>query len=459
MTAERRDRIVIIGAGFSGTLVAVNLLRACRDRTLEIALIERSLPCGRGLAYRTWDDNLLLNVPAGNMSALADDPGHFLRHCAGIDPAFGSSSFVSRRIYGDYLEDTLAEARRNSAASLRRVHDEAVAIQRRSDGGFEVRLASGDSLRADKVVLSFGHLPPTRPVFFPSDDAGGHCVSDPWATDVPDGVPVLLVGTGLTAVDMLFRLNARDRSRRIVLLSRHGLLPQPHRPVAAPPPPSATLPAFIASDAPPTVRRVLRALRDEVARREAAGGNWRDVVNELRSHTPSLWRALSSEERRRFLRHVVTYWDIHRHRAAPSAHLRLQRLIDEQRVEVLAGRILKCRAEGSTLRVTLSRRKSNATFELAVGAVINCTGLSGDVAKATAPLLRQLLADGFVTADALRLGLEVTEDYRPIAADGRPAAGLFYVGPMLRARDWEAIAVPELRVHAARLAQALVECA
>ena len=67
--------------------------------------------------------------------------------------------------------------------------------------------------------------------------------------------------------------------------------------------------------------------------------------------------------------------------------------------------------------------------------------------------LRSQLA---VRVDSMGLGLAVGEGYRLQKADGSLHARVRYVGPLLKAQWWEATAVPELRVHAAALAQALV---
>ena len=152
-------------------MTAVHLLRAAEGETLatralEILLVERRSRFGRGLAYHTWDDNLLLNVPAGNMSALADDPGHFVEFLRDIDPAFNAASFVSRRIYGDYLEHTLRSAERAGKARLTRIVGEVRAVTPRVGAGHAVRLADGTSHDVDAVVLALGHFPPL-PFFMP----------------------------------------------------------------------------------------------------------------------------------------------------------------------------------------------------------------------------------------------------------------------------------------------------
>ena len=72
-----RPSIAIVGAGFSGTLLALHLLRRCPP-TVRVALIERNGAFGRGQAYASGNPNHLLNVPAGRMSAFNDRPGDFL---------------------------------------------------------------------------------------------------------------------------------------------------------------------------------------------------------------------------------------------------------------------------------------------------------------------------------------------------------------------------------------------
>jgi uncharacterized NAD(P)/FAD-binding protein YdhS len=157
--------ITIVGGGFCGALTAVNILRQNPEESIRIILIDRGTRPGRGLAYGTWDDNFLLNVPAGNMSALADDPNHFVGFCQNIDPAFNSATFASRRIYGDYLELTLRqEAERNGGASLEQVHGEVIAVRQQPRNNiYQIDLANGRSIGSDQVVLALGHFPPSNP--------------------------------------------------------------------------------------------------------------------------------------------------------------------------------------------------------------------------------------------------------------------------------------------------------
>jgi uncharacterized NAD(P)/FAD-binding protein YdhS len=157
----------------------------------RITLIERNSPFGPGLAYATGNPNHLLNVPAGRMSAFADQPHHFLDWLACQSPQFldgvrpTEAAFVPRRLYGAYLRHLLNTAR----GSLETLHDSVVAIQ---DG--VLRLASGHTIGADVVVLATGNDRPAAP------DAAGLPASplwraDPWAPAAFDVDPAsVLVG-------------------------------------------------------------------------------------------------------------------------------------------------------------------------------------------------------------------------------------------------------------------------
>ncbi|HEX8955605.1 MAG TPA: FAD/NAD(P)-binding protein [Burkholderiaceae bacterium] len=450
--------IAIVGAGYSGTICAVNLLRLCdatAPQQLKIVLLERHSRHGRGLAYRTWDDNFVLNVPAGNMSALVDDPGHFVRYCQGIDPAFNAGSFVSRRIYGDYLEATLEDAAASSAIGLERVQAEVTAVRRRGDA-WAVSCAGGREIGAARVVLALGHFTPQDPAPHAFYGSTGY-IGNPWdfATldRIDDEAPVLLLGAAHTAIDVLFRLTNRSESRKIYLLSRRGLSLQAHRQHPQSPPLLGFPPFF--EGLQPTVRNYFRALRQAARERVQQGGDWRDVVNSLRPHTAEIWQRLPLTERRRFLRQAVAYWDIHRHRLAPVAHLRLTQMLKSGQVEVLAGYVQGYAIDAAGVSVTLRERGSGNERQIRVAKVVNCTGPNYDITRMDAPLIAQLRDEGTIRQDDLKLGFEVDGEYRVIDRQGHAASGLFYLGPMLKARYWEAIAVPELRAHARRLAQLL----
>ena len=452
--------IAIVGGGYSGALTAVHLLRHHQAlRPLKVLLIEPRLHAARGLAYSIWDDSMLLNVPAGNMSALADDPAHFLHYCRALDPSLNGGSFVSRRMYGDYLQSVLAQAAQAAPGSLHCIHSEVLAVRPQGEkGGFQLALANGEMLYADQVVLSFGFQGPQPLPFAQPLAHSPYYLANPWNYKAMDMLttsgPIALIGTGHTAIDALFRLTSVNPNREVLLLSRHGLLPKAHRTLAQAPVPTG-FPSYLQA-VPATALAFVRALRHEIARRQQAGHNWRDVLNELRPHTQAIWQAWPLAERRRFLLRLRPWWDIHRHRLAPVAAARLAAQLHTGRVQVRAGSIVQMAPHAGGVRLTLRERGSGTLQSLQVAAVVNCTGPDYDIRRATSPLLTQLREAGLITGDALQLGLEVDADYGVVGRAGQATPGLYYVGPMLRARLWEAIAIPELRTHTRQLADKIL---
>lgn len=450
--------VVVVGGGFTGTVTAIQLARCTQPQPICITVVNPSPDIGRGLAYRFDDDNLLLNVPAGNMSALADDPGHFLRYCQTIDPSLAAGSFVSRRLYGHYLQDTLAQTQRQHPGVLNTVVDEVKHLRPAAHSpGWEVALNGGGVLQADHVVLALGHQAPRFPL--PLEDAARQRVLNPWDFDamhqLPPGQPVLILGTGHTAVDALFCLSQARPPRPLIMASRHGLLPQAHRLNPHAPQPQA-LPSYL-QEAPARVPERLRAFRQHVRALVARGGDWRDALNELRPHTPALWQTLPAAEQVRFQRHLQAYWDVHRHRLAPMAAQRLDSLLASGRVRTLAARLQSVQRHGDGIEAVLRHRRTGLLESVHVCAVVNGTGPSGDVRHAHHPLLGQLLRDGLIQPHPSRLGLRVSPHNQVLNAHHEAVQGLWYVGPMLKAQLWEATAVPELRVHARQLALTLLD--
>lgn len=451
------QHIAIVGGGFSGTLTALHLARNAANRPLKITVINPTPDVGRGLAYRFDDDNLLLNVPAGNMSALADEPGHFVAYCQHIDPSVAEGTFVSRRLYGQYLQDLWAQTITTYPAMIQTQVGQAVQVNKADpEAGWSILLASGQSLQADQVVVAVGHQTPRLPIALESDAQS--CVIDPWdfaaMHHLPNDQPVVIIGTGHTAVDALFCLAQSPRRGPITLLSRHGLLPHRHRLTPTAPKPQS-FPAYL-QGVPPTVRAYTRALRQHVQTQATQGGDWRDALNELRPHSAQIWQSWALTEQRRFLRHLQAYWDVHRHRLAPMAAQRLEQLLATGRAQVIAGRITSIQPQAYGVNVSYRARGGGQVEQLNASAVINCIGPNTHVQHHANPLLAHLLEKRLITPDAHGLGLMVTPDLQVKNARQEAVEGLFYVGPLLKATLWEATAVPELRLQAQRLANHLL---
>jgi len=445
--------IVIVGAGFCGTLVAANLLRSRPGPATRVVLIERSGRTARGTAYADRGHPFLLNVPAGRMSADSRRPLDFLDFARRQYPAATVDDFLPRALYGEYLEATLLDAELAAPAHTRleRVCAQASGIEPiEGSSQHRVQLADGRSLIADDVVLALGNPPPAELAGTQTLDEPCY-TADPWAGSLrfQPGESVLLIGTGLTAVDVALAATANGRVT-IHCISRHGLLPASQTPFSlATFKGDRTALLRAASFSALTLVRCIREFADETQRN---GSDWREAITFVRANAPALWQRLPLREKRRILRHVRPYWDVHRHRLPAETLDRIRDLRVGKYLNIHAGRLLAFEKNGSRVKVTWRARGVQRAQSLVVDRVVNCTGPDYDARRWRDPLMRALLAQGLATTDSLRLGLRTGARGELIDSRGRTASNLFYIGPMLRADHWEATAAQELRGHAERLA-------
>jgi uncharacterized NAD(P)/FAD-binding protein YdhS len=449
--------IVIVGAGFSGTAVAISLLRLPHLQPVRIVLIDRA-EIARGVAYARRDASYLLNVPAGRMSASSSEPLEFLAYVQRSLPHATQADFLPRELYGQYLESSLRNAAAGAAphVKLELINGEVIGIERTHRAAtMDVYLEGGAGFRAHAVVLALGNLPPAT---LPGAETlgPGRYIADPWqaASEFRAHETLLIAGTGLTMADVALAGQKAAKGRATIhAISRHGLMPTRqtdfrivHDPLCA---------RRLLSAASLSLRHLVREVRALAEEGELRGGDWREAITIVRDVAPLLWRRLSTADRRRFLRHVHAYWDVHRHRLAPAAAEILGTIRRTGRLTVHAGRILNLAPAGRQVCVSWRARGSLKPARLIVDRVINCTGPKCDLRGGGARLLRSLVSQGLVVPDALGLGIETSEFGALVDIRGRTAENLFYIGPLLRPRSWETTAVPELRAHAERLAQHL----
>ncbi len=439
MTMARRDQhpsdVAIIGGGFSGVLFALKLAEARPSAT--ITLIERDRRLGVGLAYGRCGPDHRLNVPVARMET-------------GLRPSFqdwlgegwNAGDFAPRALFGAYVESLAARA--VAAGRIRRLRGEAVAVSHA--GRPQVILADGRTLAADLVALALGNLPPDAPGGLPRRVTDSdRFVADPWApgalADTPPDAPVLVIGAGLTMIDVVLALEAQGHRGPVTALSRRGLVPLGHAAGGA-------WPAFLEPHVGAGPRQLARILRREVRAAAAAGVPWQRVFDAARPAVPAIWSAWTTDERRLFMTRLRPWWDIHRHRTAPRVTQAVEGLRASGRLAVIAGKTVAADLGEDGVTVTVRRRGQEQVVRAV--RVINCTGPGGRFDKTAHPLIAQMRAAGLARADVFGLGFD-TRDGFVVQADGVPCPWLLGLGPMARAAWWEVTAVPEIVAQVDRL--------
>ena len=430
--------VVIIGGGYSGTMLAAQLAQ----RGLTATSIEGRGRAGRGTAFSTPEAVHLLNVPATKMSAWPDKAGDFADSVAG--EGYQPTDFVPRLRFGAYVSAILDEARASGRVTV--LDGQAVDVEP-ADNGWIVTLAGGSQVEAEALALAHGNQPP-EPLRVAEGISPRLFVNDPWSDEgraavlkvAEEGGDVLIVGTGLTMVDVVLSLDAAGHQGRIVALSRRGLTPRAH---------AGFEPVSVERDEVPhgSVTGLWRWLR-----KHGAQLGWRGMIDSLRPHSHALWQSLDEEQQKRFLRHARPWWDVHRHRIAPEVAAVLKRLVGEGRLEIVAGRIKSMRTGNRELVAGIQRRGKSETTEQAFALGVNCTGPLGAIGRSEDGVLRSLFDAGLAKPDWLGIGLDVDGKSRVVGAER-----LWAVGPLTKGRFWEIVAVPDIRGQVADVAKDISE--
>ncbi|OWO94258.1 FAD-dependent pyridine nucleotide-disulfide oxidoreductase [Rhizobium esperanzae] len=445
--------VIVVGSGFSAIAVTCNLVELL-PATAKIAVVGDDAGFGRGTAYRTELYLHRLNVPAGRMSLLPHRPDDFADWLKAHGRPMQAGDFASRSDYGLYVRDTLARLlrKRDGRCRVDFIKAKAAGCVESYTNTLAFHLGNGDEVAGKNVVLCLGvgnaDLP-VEPTGVPSS-LRSRIVENPWRLSwlrrVAPSDAVCILGSGLTMIDQVLALRARGHRGRIDVLSRRGLAPLSH---ARTPP--APLPIDVHT-LPATISGLLKILREKS--REVA--DWRSVMDGLRPATQALWQRLSHEERARFLRHALPWWNIHRHRVAPDVFAGFERLVLDGTVRFHAGFLKSLEAEDGRLVAGYRVRAKREIDEIRADWLVNCTGMER-AGISHSPLLKEMSRFQLIVPDPLGLGIQVDAASEVTAPSRISPARLFAVGALTAGQFWEITAVPDIRVQAKAVAEVIVK--
>lgn len=450
------EHIAIIGGGFTGAALALHLVRNGHQPG-RISVFEPRHLLGAGVAYTSTHPDHRFNGPLDLLALFPEDMSHFLRwyrssgaeHQDSAAMASTGQIYARRSDFGRYMAWLLE----THAPGLRHVREEAIDIEPWGNG-YLVRDKRSGKHAADRVYLCTAQDAPRMPKAFDALGVAPGVVPDPWAPDALEKVPpqgdVLLLGTALTAVDVAAALLCQPRQGRIVAVSRRGLTPRPQE--RLPPPEErmakflAGTPAFLARHGKPaTARGMLRAAREWLEAGVREGRRWQDVFDDIRDGLSPIWSAWPLAERRRALRHLRAYYDVHRYRMAPQ--------LSELMMQAEAQGVLQFRraraepvnsAEGQHV-IRLKGRGADETRGFA--AIVNCTGPVADITASTNPVIKALLGRGLIQPDPTGLGALVDAQCRLVAPGGAVQPLLCAFGSLTRGRFGDLTAVPQINMQ------------
>lgn len=349
------DGLAIVGGGASCVLLLGALARESAAQGMRVDVYERKMAqLGRGIAYSTQQNVHLLNVRAANMSGFEAEKDHFATWAAA--KGYKPDDFVPRKLYGEYLSEILEDAKKK--LTLNFIEADVTAIKKITKDDFELSYGSKTRSYRD-VVQATGNVRPQRPKV---DEGTVWYFDDPWAADfaaLANLTHIALIGSGLSAIDMVLALYAKSFNGKISIYSRHGLMPATH---AEP----ATWPSFLSEeDHKKSPKELFLKIRREVRKAQEQKIPWQAVVDSLRPHTNAIWDSMPRGVREKFMKKFFTLWNVHRHRSAPQIAKAIRTLEQVGRVEFIKSSVDKI-GKGPTVHGSMGEHK--------VEAVINCLG-------------------------------------------------------------------------------------
>jgi uncharacterized NAD(P)/FAD-binding protein YdhS len=449
--------VAIIGGGFTGAAVAFHLAHLAPDAS--ILVFEPRASLGRGLAYDDPDPTHRINVPAAKMSLIPGDERHFARWvaaqgAASDDPeahAGPEDIYPRRTVFGRYVAEQVAPL--VAQGNIRHVRERVVSISREGET-WRLTTDKGQTYHTTVAVLATTHPQPEAPAQLAAIASDPRVIADPFD---PEALPrispdarILIVGTGLTMADVVASLERAGHRGYITAISRRGLRSHGHPTAAAEP-----YGTFTALSGRRTPSHLVHHIREIVRAASAEGISWHAVLDAVRRDAPSLWAALTVRDRRRIVRHLRVFWDVHRFRIAPQVEAVLDRRLSEGMLEIVAASIRGATAAPDGLHLDITRRRPLGPEHLIFDHVVVCTGPAHRQIVASLPYLANLAREGWIVSDPLRLGIFCDRESRAVDNAGEPVATLFIAGPLARATFGELMGVPEVAAHALRLAEAV----
>ncbi|MGL3607565.1 FAD/NAD(P)-binding protein [Rhizobium sp. G187] len=450
-------RLAIIGGGYTGAIIARHLAERAHERIDQILVFEPRAELGAGLAYSAPDPSLRLNVAAHRMRAVPGDPGAFAawlkktgRLSADVSAVTDSGIYARRSDFGDFMGELLRP--HMETGRVLHVREQVVSMERTS-AGWTLFTKSGTPTVVDAVVIATGHAPAKTPFQIPTHlMRTGQCIA---AGDIgglkriSTDETILIVGSGLSALDALSCLKSRNHRGPITILSRSGLLPRSHARGDFSPYGDFTLEQ-------PTAISVLRRFRDVVAELTRDGVPWQSAMDALRHQGQTLWMQMPQQEQRRVLRHLRRWYEVHRFRVPPQIEALLQTEVGDAPVTFLSGRLTKVGSHGDRIRVDLSRRITRTAETLEVDRIIVATGPDQSNVLDYQPFLKNLADQGILRPDRLGLGIDCDHLCRAISLRGNPQPSIVVAGPLTRGRFGEITGVPEIASQASAIVDYLL---
>ncbi len=442
--------IAIIGGGYTGAAFAIQLSQHA-SRAHTISVIEPRETVGAGLAYSTTDPEHRLNAPDMVHFVTPDDQQQLrrwfeeqggARYDAEAEMADGPL-FLRRFDFGRFVaEQFISHQNANpSRATIDHIRDRAIDMVKQG-ASFRIMLESGEDIVANLVVVATSNERPSVPAPF-AETVLEHpgFIANPWnieaVQEISKDARLLFVGTALTAADLIVTRLRLGHRGPITALSRRGFRSTRRTAAGA----AYTEPfwnritrgtsLFVAKHGrQKRLLDVVAALRADIRAAAARGEPWQLPFDDLRDSVWQVWPHLPLSEKRRFMRHLRTRYDVHRFRLPPQVEGKLDIAIARGQLRYRAAHIMSVLAPGDAITVATQDRYSGELRSDMFDAVINCTGPEPRPDRTDNPFMQALIANRLARVHPVGVGFDVDNNCSAINANGASDPCLRIFGPL-----------------------------
>lgn len=445
---EVNGSLAIVGGGAAAVALIAALARG-KVRPRKVMVFEKTpAQLATGLAYTERSETHLLNVPASKMGISGESEGEFFAWLQANGHSYSEDAFVPRFLYGRYLREIL-EKESKGLPQVDLIPSEVIDCI--EDGSGRTKLITREqSYLSEYVVFALGNHP--HRVQSVAQDSTTVGVWDVTPDMLPQKGTVVILGAGLSALDILFDLQAKNFQGKIVLVSRTGRLPYSHKKIAH----SWSAAEQLLGDLAQlnSLPEIEKRIRTEISKAPQA---WKSIIDSLRPVSPLLWRRITVRERKRFLRHLSRLWEVSRHRCPEEALQLVETLSAQERLEIVPGRAVKIITEESgekEILLNCGSERPHRTIKN-VKLLVDATGFAAFPSSQSSELLHALVERELLMKDSTGIGVWVGEFGRVMLPEGKVHERHFFMGGLRRGSDFEATAVREIRQQAVDIVRLL----
>ena len=457
----------IIGGGFSGIVLAIQLIEQSKN-PIEISIFEEKNLFCKGIAYTPYSKKHILNVPAAKMSAFSDKPSHYLDwlmehpEYKNLPKDWVGVSFTPRYLYGAYLEHLwesykiLAETKNIKINT----YFELVSKLDYNNNVASIQTEKGNEINVDQCIIATGNMLPSNPNVADSKILNSPLYfQNPWqensVKNINQDFPILIIGNGLTMVDTVIGLLENQFENKIYTISPNGFNILPHRHNGM------QYTQFIEEYREDmNLKDLVHLFRKHIKQVRSLGVSAEPIIDSFRPHTQKVWQRFSDSEKSFFMRKLRHAWGVARHRIPLHIHDKLQKLQIELKLKMFSGQInqFNLTEANNAISVSFYNKKTKQEEQITVGRIINCTGPDSNLDHAAPHFLNDLKSKGVITQDFLKLGIEASPiSFETMNQMGEMNSGLYVIGSHLKGKLWESTAVNELRTQTKQLAEQLIK--